>query len=85
MKHIGPLTLVLGVAPFAAASLAIAGMDHRPLPIEPTHILVSQVTPSPPPDFLKALVRLLAKQAAQEAFAAHTTNQDEKESDDGVA
>ncbi len=71
--------MVLGVAPFAAASLAIAGMDHSPLPFVPTHILVSQVTPEPPPDFLKALAGLLAKQAAREAFATYGASTSTKE------
>lgn len=79
MKRIKPLTFVLGIAPFTAASFKATLGSDLPAPVEPAQSALSPTTLFPPPDFLNALVRLLARQAAQEAFATRCTSTPEKE------
>lgn len=81
MNRIKLLTFVIGVAPFAAAFSATSAQDDPSGVVELAQSAPSPATVASPPDFLKALVRLLARQAAQEAFATRCTSTHQKETD----
>lgn len=66
MKRTEPTTFVVGVVPFFCSSLKTDSASPPEVAAGAQPLVQHTEAPSPPPEALKALVRLLARQAARQ-------------------
>lgn len=79
MERIEPSTFVLGVVPFLSASNTATDEGEQPKAVDAAQLALPPATVLSPTDALAALVRLLARQAATEAFATRCSKSNTKE------
>lgn len=70
MTRIEPITFVVGVVPFTHSSVRASDLERDVAPADQPPNALPPMSFQLPPEALRALVRLLARQAAHQALEA---------------